>query len=406
MPSSSQHRVDRAGGRHLALRLILLLGVVSALGDITYESARSVSGPFFLSLGASAAVIGFVSGLGEFLGYGLRLLFGVLADRLRAYWSATVIGYGLLLSLPLLAFVHSWEAAALLLILERIGKAIRSPSRDTILSYATHHTGRGWGFAFHEALDQVGAVIGPLIFAAAFISGNAYRIGFSLLWIPAILTMVMLVVAWVSVPRPQELEGTARAGGPVQGAHGMPRVFWLYAAFTFMSVAGFASFQIISYHWAKKELVPTAEVPVLYAVAMGVDALVALAAGKAYDRIGLKVLAAVPVVTAIIPFVAFASSHTLVVLGAVLWGAVMALHETIMRAAIADVTEPDRRATAYGTFNVVYGAAWFAGSSCLGWLYDSSLAWVGAFVVVVELVAVVVFVAMERLSLRVPGRLM
>lgn len=398
MPGSASLNPSNAAGRRAAMNLILVLGLVSAFGDITYESARSVSGPFFLTLGAGAAAIGFVSGLGELLGYGLRLVFGVIADRLRAHWTATFVGYGLLLSVPLLALVHDWRAAALLLILERIGKAIRSPSRDTIISYATHHTGRGWGFAIHEFLDQIGAVIGPLLLALVFFRGRSYQTGFGLLLVPAVLAMVALVVARARVPRPKELEDGADppSGSAASAPTRTPRTFWLYAAFTFVSVSGFAGFQILSYHWVRTSLVPASGVAVLFAIAMGVDALAALAAGKAYDRFGLRVLLAVPLLSAAVPLVSFAPGLAMAGLGAVLWGVVMSLHETIMRAAVADISDSERRATAYGTFNVVYGAAWFVGSSVIGVLYDLSLACVGVFVAGVEVAAMLIFVLMRR----------
>jgi sugar phosphate permease len=202
MASLQQRPHANQSRKKQALQLILLLGLVSALGDITYEGARSVSGPYLAFLGASASVVGLISGMGEFLGYALRLVSGYLADRTRSYWLSTFVGYGLILCVPLLAFANRWELVALLLILERIGKAIRSPSRDTIISHATRQTGRGWGFAIHEALDQVGAVIGPLIFAAIFLVRNSYQDGFAVLWIPAALTIAVLAFARKLVPAP------------------------------------------------------------------------------------------------------------------------------------------------------------------------------------------------------------
>jgi MFS-type transporter involved in bile tolerance (Atg22 family) len=395
----AQSRQDTRGSsrRKPALEFILLLGLVSALGDITYETGRSISGPYLAFLGASAATIGWVSGLGEFLGYALRLASGYVAGRTRAYWAATFIGYGLILCIPLLAYTHRWEAAVLLFILERIGKAIRSPSRDTMLSHATYQTGRGWGFALHEALDQVGAVIGPLIFTAAFLQRNSYRDGFSILWIPAILTMAVLLVARLRVPAPQKLEDVSvHESQAAQSMPRLPRSFWLYGLFTFLSVAGFANFQVISYHLVLRSVVPTAQIPILYAVAMGVDGLAALLVGKAYDREGLKCLVIIPFVTLPLPFLAFSQHYSLAVVAAVLWGVVMATHETIMRAGLADFVPASQRAFAYGIFNTIYGAAWFVGGAALGLLYDLSGAWLVAYVVVMEGSALLVFPRIAR----------
>lgn len=151
-----------------AYRFIVLMGIVSMFGDITYEGARSITGPYLAVLGASAGIIGLVSGIGEFVGYALRLVSGRFADRAKAYWPLTFIGYGLILSVPLLGLVGYWHLAVLLIILERMGKAIRTPARDAILSHATKQVGRGWGFALHEALDQVGAIVGPWSFMQYF----------------------------------------------------------------------------------------------------------------------------------------------------------------------------------------------------------------------------------------------
>jgi MFS family permease len=374
---------------------IVLLGIVSLFGDITYEGARSVAGPYLATLGASPSVVGLVAGIGEFVGYGLRLASGYLVDRTKAYWLLTFIGYGLLLSIPLLAFAGYWQLAALLIILERMGKAIRSPARDTMLSYATKEVGRGWGFAVHEALDQIGAIIGPIIFSLVLFFHGDYHEGFTLLWIPALLTLVVLALARKKVPSPQKLEAPGESNR--QGNRGkLPRVFWLYTGFTLLSVAGFANFQLISYHLKVQAIVPDTQIPMMYAIAMGVDALAALLVGKTYDRIGLISLLAVPLLTLPIPFLAFSHSYSLVLTGMVLWGAVMGIQETIMRAAIADLTPMERRGFAYGIFNTVYGAGWFLGSALMGLLYGLSINYLILFAVVMELLSIPLFFLFRR----------
>jgi MFS-type transporter involved in bile tolerance (Atg22 family) len=170
-----------------ALKFVILLGVVSLFADMTYEGARSAVGPFLGMLGASALVVGLVSGGGELVGYTLRLWSGRLADRTRQYWVITFVGYAVnLLAVPLLAFAGNWQMAALLVVLERAGKALRTPARDAMLSYATKSTGRGWGFGLHEALDQIGATVGPLVLTVVIAQSGDYRRGFLTLIIPAI----------------------------------------------------------------------------------------------------------------------------------------------------------------------------------------------------------------------------
>jgi MFS family permease len=374
---------------------IILLGIVSLFGDVTYQGARSVTGPYLFSLGASYSVVGLVAGIGEFTGYGLRLASGYLADRTEAYWLLTFIGYGLLLSVPLLAFAEYWQLAALFIILERIGKALRSPARDTMLSYAAKGVGRGWGFAVHEALDQVGAVIGPVVFSLVLLFYGGYREGFALLLIPALLTLAILAIARKKVPSPQKLETPEETNG--QGIRGkLPTVFWLYTIFTLFSVAGFANFQLISYHLKVQAIIPDAQIPIMYAIAMGVDALAALVVGKTYDRVGLISLLAVPLLTLPIPFLAFSHNYSLVLIGMVLWGIVMGTQETIMRAAIADLTPVGRRGFAYGIFHTIYGASWFLGSYVMGLLCELSVNYLILFAVVMELISIPLFFLVRR----------
>ena len=374
---------------------IVLLGIVSLFGDVTYEGARSVAGPYLATLGASASAVSLVAGIGEFMGYGLRLISGYLADRTKAYWVFTFIGYGLLLSIPLLAFVGYWQLAAALIVLERMGKAIRNPARDTMLSYAAKGVGRGWGFAVHEALDQVGAIIGPIVFSFVLLSHAGYREGFTLLWIPALLTLAFLALARKKVPLPQKLETLEETiGQDIKGK--LPRVFWLYTIFTLFSVAGFTNFQLISYHLKAQTIIPDAQIPIMYAIAMGVDAVAALVVGKTYDRIGLISLLSVPLLTLPIPFLVFSTSYSSVLIGMVLWGVVMGIQETIMRAAIADLTPVDKRGFAYGIFNTVYGAGWLLGAPLMGLLYELSINYLILFTIVMELISIPLFSLVKR----------
>ena len=380
-----------------AFQLIILLGIVSMFGDIAYEGGRSISGPYLATLGASAAMVGLVTGAGEFLGYGLRLVSGYLADRTKAYWVLTFIGYGLIGAIPLLAFAGNWPLAALLLILERIGKAIRSPARDTIISYAGKNIGRGWGFAIHEAMDQVGAIIGPLILSFALIKSKGYQLGFNLLWIPVVLCIVVLVMANRKAPVPERLEAKIETGKETIKV-GLGRVFWLYGIFVLLAGTGFASFQLVAYHVKTQAIISDAQIPILYAVAMGVDAIVALIVGKAYDKRGLMVLVAIPALTLPIPFFGFSHTYWLIILAIILWGAVMGIHETIMRAAIADLVPIGRRGSAYGIFNTLYGLSLFLGSSAMGLLYEVSVTYIMAFAVILELLAIPALFLIKRSS--------
>ncbi len=365
------------------MQFIVLLGVVSLLADVTYEGARSSTGPFLAVLGASAAVVGFAAGLGELLGYGVRLLFGIIADRTGRYWLLTILGYGVnLLAVPLLALAGAWPVAVALMIAERVGKGMRTPARDAMLSQATSQVGRGWGFALHEALDQTGAVTGPLLMAAAVHARGDYRAGFALLLIPAVLTLVVLTVARVLFPRPEHFEATT-AAPPIDER--LPSAFWMYLVAMALLAAGFADFPLVAYHLKRAAITSDTGIPLLYALAMGVDAVAALILGRLYDRKGFATLVGATVLSAAFAPLAFLGGPTLAVAGVLCWAVGMGAQESIIRAAIAGMVPSTRRASAYGTFNAVFGVAWFAGSALMGVLYEMSVAALVVFSVAIQL---------------------
>lgn len=374
-----------------SFQFIMLFGVVSMFGDVTYEGGRSIIGPYMALLGASATTVGLLGGLGEFIGYAFRLISGYLADRTRAYWAITFLGYGLLVSVPLLAYTNNWHVAVLFVLLERFGKAVRSPAKDTMLSHATANLGRGFGFALHEAMDQVGAIAGPLIFSAVFFLRGGYKTGFQFLWIPAALTIVFLAVARLKVPNPEALESKPNPHAGNGDNNNLPVIFWWYIAFAFISVSGFVNFQLVAYHFKVRPVMTDAQIPLFYSIAMGVDAIVALIVGKLYDRKGLSVLLLLPLLTIPVPYFAFGQSITHAFVAVILWGSAMAIHETIMRAAIADMIPTARRGFAYGIFNTVYGFAWLLGGWAMGYLYAININYIILLTVATQVVAIILF---------------
>ncbi len=371
--------------KRTAMSFVLLLGVVSLFSDMTYEGARSITGPYLALLGASGAVVGFVSGFGELIGYSLRLVSGYLSDRTGRYWTFTLIGYSLnLLVVPLLALTGRWEIAAALMIAERVGKALRTPARDAMLSHATKEMGRGWGFGLHEAMDQIGAMLGPLIVAAVLYLRGGYEEGFAVLLIPALLALTVLLVARWLYPRPQDLE----AATTQLETRGLPRAFWIYLLGVGLLAAGFADFPLIAFHFQQAATVPDNWIPVFYSVAMGVDALAAILFGRWFDRRGLSILALVAALSSLITPLVFSSGIYLALAGMALWGVSMGAQESIMRAAVAGFVSPDRRGSAYGVFNTGYGIAWFIGSALMGILYDISIPALIGFSVLIQLAAI------------------
>jgi MFS family permease len=364
-----------------ALKFVILMGVVSLFADMTYEGARSITGPFLALLGASATVVGFVAGFGELVGYGLRLVSGYITDRTGRYWTITVLGYAVnVLAVPLLALAGRWEIAASLMIAERIGKGIRTPVRDAMISHATVQMGRGWGFGLHEAMDQIGAMMGPLIVAAVLLFKGTYATGFAILLVPALLTLGVLLASQRLYPHPQDLEPTA----PGLEAKGLPRSYWIYMAAMALNAAGYADFPLIAYHFQKASIVSKDWVPLFYSIAMGVDAVAALAFGRLFDRKGVPTLILAVLISMFFSPLVFLGSFYPSLVGMALWGVGMGAQESVMRAAIAGMVPAARRGTAYGLFNTGYGICWFAGSALMGFLYDISIPSLIAFTVAAQ----------------------
>ncbi len=402
-----------------AFLFVILFGVVSLFADMTYEGARSITGPFLGSLGVNAKTVGFVAGLGEFLGYALRLVSGALSDRTKRYWLFTGMGYTLnLLAVPLLALAGAWEIAACLMILERVGKAIRNPARDAMLSHATHQMGRGLGFGIHEALDQIGAVSGPLVVALVFYLGYSYRAAFASLAIPALVALSIVGYTRMRYPRPHTFEAP-KESFPERGLKtlGFPRLYWIYLLAASLLAAGFVDFPLLAFHFTKMGNIDPSHVALLYALAMGVDAVAALWFGKWYDRKGLPVLAVSTGVSFLFAIPAFLLGTTGwgglgagepgkagAVIGVVLWGIGMGAQESIMRAAVADLIPSDKRATAYGVFNTVYGISWFAGSAVFGLLYDRFLPAGVLFSILLQAAAIPLFLYIGKVKKEIVNR--
>lgn len=321
-------------------------------------------------LGASGAIIGAVAGLGEFLGYGMRLISGRITDKTKIYWPITFIGYtSNLIVVPLLALAERWEVAALLIILERAGKGIRTPARDAMLSYASKDIGRGWGFGIHEALDRVGALVGPLIVFGVLAHAGNLRTSFLLLGIPAVLALVALGFAKKANPYPQ----TGEESKPNFSIQGFSKTFWIFLAAAGFLAAGYVDFALIAYHFQKQSIIPSDWIPLFYAFAMAAAALFSLAGGKLFDFFSKPVVLTALVLGMLsIPCV-FAGGFSTALIGMILWGLGLGMQGSVLRSIVANLVEPEKRSSAYGVFGVIFGLCWFLGSSLTGWLYDHSI---------------------------------
>ncbi|MDQ6753371.1 MAG: MFS transporter [Actinomycetota bacterium] len=387
-----------------AFSFILAFGWISLLGDFVYEGARSITGPLLASLGASAAAVGLITGAGEAAALLLRLVSGPLADRTRRFWTLAIAGYVLTaVSVPLLGFAGVLWVTAALVITERVGKAVRSPAKDTMLSHAASAVGRGKGFAIQEAMDQAGAVVGPLTVAGMLaLTGNSYGPSLLVLAVPGVGMVAILLWLRRRVPAPETYEVAPVEAAPPEGPRppddpgrhrpALPAAFWQYAAFTALTVSGIATFGVLSFHMVSRGIIPAPAVPVVYAAVMGIDALAALASGWLYDRFGAVALGVLPILAAVVPVLAFRASAAPVIAGSLLWGCAMGVQESTMRATVADLVAPIRRATAYGIFAAVVGCAALAGGVLAGVLYQVSIPALIATTAVIQLVALLLLV--------------
>lgn len=394
-------------------RSVVGFGVVSLAADMVYEGARSVTGPLLASLGASAVLVGLVSGAGEATALLMRVVFGSWADRSRRYWTLTFVGYGLtavcvpaLAVTPFLASV-GLALACVLILGERLGKAVRSPAKTALLAHAAAEVGLGRGFGVHKALDQIGAVAGPLLVAAVAAAAGTIWPAMAVLIIPGAVAMLLLLRIWRSMGNPiTGDEDTATTETPAASErresllarfHGrLPREFWLFAAASAAASGGLVTFAVISFHLTEDHVVSVAVVPLIYAAAMASEALSALGSGWLFDRTRGRILLGLPFLISAVPVLAFASSPLMAIAGAVLWGAAGGVLDSTVKALVADLVQPSRRATAYGVFAAVQGAAAIGGGVMAGALYERSLPILIAAVVIIQIIALILLIATLR----------
>ena len=396
-------------------RTVVGFGVVSLAADMVYEGARSVTGPLLASLGASAVLVGLISGAGEATALLLRLVFGSWADRSGRYWTLTFVGYGLTaVCVPALAITPFLAGAGLalacvLILGERLGKAVRSPAKTALLAHAAAAVGLGRGFGVHQALDQIGAVAGPLLVAAVAAAAGTIWPAMAVLIIPGAVAMLMLRSNLAqhgqssdNRRRPSSHRRlTAAAPQPRESLfarlHGqLPRAFWLFAAASAATSAGLVTFAVIAYHLTQDHVVSIAAVPVIYAAAMGAEALAALGSGWLFDRTRGGALLGLPLLVSAVPVLAFASSPLVAVAGALIWGAAGGVLDSTVKALVADLVPASKRATAYGVFAAVQGAAAVAGGVMAGALYERSLPILIAAVVVTQIIALILLIVTLR----------
>ncbi len=375
-----------------AFAFVLTMGIVNLFADITYEGGGSINGQFMGALGASAAIVSMTAGVGEFLGYALRSAAGYVADRTGRYWTITFIGYVInLFAVPAMAFAHHWAVAAVLILAERIGRALRKPTVEAMLSYTTGELGKGWVYAVNTALDEIGATLGPLVIALVLWLRGDYRVGFAVLLLPAVLALASLGAARLRFPLPARLER-----GRTAPARGFTRSYWLYMAAAACFAAGLMSFELIAYHLAATRTVDAEWIPILLAISTAFGVGASLLLGKLFDLVGLPiVLAAVVLSSFFSPFVFF-GGFAAVLGGMLLWGVGYATQDTLLKALVAGVLPEGSRNLAFGLFYAGYGGGWLLGSIATGLLYERSRLALVVFVMAMQLVSLPLFIWARR----------
>jgi MFS family permease len=388
---------DKNDLKRTATRFVVLVGIMSLFADFTYEGSRSILGPYLGFFGLGGTAISIITGVGELVGYGLRPLSGLLADNSKRFWPITIFGYAIqMVAVPLLAFAGAWPIAAWLVIQERMGKAIRNPPRDVMLSHAAKEMGYGWAFGLHEALDQTGALIGPIAIAVVLAFGNPafgdYRTAFLYLAVPAAIMLSLLAVARFTYPHPESMEES----GLEADTGGLPRVFWMYLVAAVLVGAGMGGWPLIAYHLQTQSIVSYTLIPVFYAVAMGVSGLGSLLFGRVFDKVGMRILVPLTISSAVALPLIWLGGFGVSLVGVALWGVGTGVQESLIPAAVATMVPKARRTSAYGIFTAGYGISLFLGSVVIGLLYAVSLVSLIAFGVIVELAAIPVLLWVAR----------
>ena len=375
-----------------AFRFVLTMGIVNLFADMTYEGGASINGPFLGALGASAAAISIIAGLGEFLGYSLRSVAGYIADKTGKHWLVTFIGYAInLLAVPAMALAGNWQVAAALVLAERIGRAIRKPTVEAMLSYTTGKLGKGWVYAVNTAMDEIGGTIGPLVIAAVLLMNGSYQTGYALLLVSSVLALASLAAARIGFPLPSRLEE-----GTTATARGFTPAYWLYMLAASCFAGGLMSYELISYHLSSAGVVPNAWVPVFLAFSTGCGVIASLVLGRMYDRAGLPVILVAVFLSSLFAPVVFQGSFIAALIAMPLWGIGYATQDTLFKAVIAGVLPEGKRNLAFGLFYTGYGAGWLVGSIAMGLLYEESRVALVVFAVIAQIASLPVFLFAQR----------
>ncbi|KPJ60926.1 MAG: hypothetical protein AMJ46_04335 [Latescibacteria bacterium DG_63] len=369
-------------------RNVYRLGFVSLFTDLSSQMIYPLIPAFLEGLGATKLLIGLIEGVAEGTASLVRMIAGALSDRLGKRKSFVFVGYSLSTVVrPFLFFANHWLVVFAVRFLDRVGKGIRTPARDALISDSVDPSRKGYGFGFHRGMDRLGAAFGPLLaLLVLYLSDGNLRLVFLLSAVPA-------AVAVSVIGKVREIAPVREAAGRLREKRrilGRPFVLFVLVIVIFTLGNSSNAFLILK---AREVGLSVAGIPLIWLTYNLVCSISSPLLGRFSDRVGRRpvILLSFLVYSAIYAGLGFSSTVPAVWLLFACYGLYYGLSEGIFRAYIADLVESDKRATAYGLFNtavgitlvpasLIFGALWDVFSSGVAFLTAAGLALVAALV--------------------------
>ena len=387
-------------------RTVIVLALVSFLNDSASEMITPLL-PLFLTatLGAGPAIVGLIEGVAEATASLLKLLSGRLADRGWNHKGLVLSGYSVSnLARPLIGLALGWTWVLVLRFLDRVGKGIRTSPRDALIAASTDGASRGRSFGFHRALDNAGAMVGPLLAFALLSAG--WPLSQVFLWslLPALAVLALLIWGLDGTPVPTPAGDRA----PLRWTAMDRRVRGLIVAAGGLALASAPEAFLVL--WASDRGLAVAWVPLIWAAASAVKAMVAAPAGALSDALGRTpvLLGGWGLRIALLVFLALTAEGQGQMLTWVLflaYGGALAVTEGAERALIGDFSRTTQRGTAFGLYHMITGLAALPGALIFGVIWQTAGAPSAFFVAAaIATLSVMALLRSARQSLPHPGR--
>ncbi|MGB3341752.1 MAG: MFS transporter [bacterium] len=346
---------------------IFILGLVSLFTDLSSQMVYPLVPEFLISIGASKAIIGMIEGVAESTASLFRTIFGRLSDKLKKRKLFIFLGYGLsALSKPFLYLANVWTVVLGVRFSDRMGKAIRTPARDALISTSVDPSEKGKAFGLHRAMDRIGAIGGPILamLVLSLFSDNV-RLVFLLSVIPGILALFFVRFA-------KETSIEQHGDVPIKRNSLRNASFIIFLVSNIIFTLGNSSnaFLILRAREAGLTIIMIPVIWVVYNISCTISSPIF---GSLSDRIGRKPIIITSFLFYSFVYFLFGITKNLLMIWVLFaaYGIYYGLSAGVFRAYIADLVEPKNRATAYGIFNTGIGLALLPASLIMGALWDS-----------------------------------